>query len=238
MIVSHRHRFIYLRTEKTASTSLTDALKAVLGPEDKVYRSFTGKWVKMIGFNPGGLKRSFPGVFGLHFHAHAADVRRILGPDVFDSYYKFAVERNPWERQLSLYTHRIHRKGGKGKTVEEFDQDMRNPLWRLMHYSRLRNWDIYSIGNEVVADKVLRYENLRDDLQSVFDHLGIDEAVQLPVLNARHGGDRQHYSTYYSDATRDLVGRWYAREIAAFNYTFEDQRRAPVPGGAKNPITH
>jgi hypothetical protein len=36
MIVSHRHRFIFLRLPKTASTSLAIALSQFCGPEDTI----------------------------------------------------------------------------------------------------------------------------------------------------------------------------------------------------------
>ncbi len=219
MIISHRHKFIYLRTEKTASTSLTDALSKVVAEEDEVVKSFQGAFVDALPFHPGKLKRVFPKVFGLHPHAHARDVRAIVGPDVFDSYFKFAVERNPWERKVSLYHHREFKRKNKNP---DFDRDMRSPFYRLAHHTRLRNWDIYAIGNNVVADQVLRYENLGDELSPLLEKLGLSSEISLPRRNTSYEGKRAHYSTYYSDQTRDLIARWYRREIDAFGYRFED----------------
>ena len=36
MIISHRHRFIFVRTEKTAGSSVEQALAEVCGPEDVI----------------------------------------------------------------------------------------------------------------------------------------------------------------------------------------------------------
>jgi len=220
MIVSHKYKFIFLRTEKTASTSLTKALVDQIGDRDEVITSFKGNWVKYMPIHPGGLKRAFPRQFGLHFHAHAKDVRTAIGHKIFDSYYKFAVERNPWDRQVSLYFHRALRENYKNP---DFDRDMSSPIHRALYYTKLHNWDIYSIDNNIVADRVLRYENLAKEIPDLFRTLGIDHNTQLSHANPGFGGKRPHYSTYYTDKTRELVAKWYRREIDALGFSFEDQ---------------
>jgi hypothetical protein len=103
---------------------------------------------------------------------------------------------------------------------------MQSVVYRNTEYVRLNNWSIYAIGNEIVADRVIRYERLAEEIDEVFRTLGIPDPVALPRLRS-YAKERPHYSTYYSDATRDLVARWYGREIDALNYEFEsDDRRA------------
>jgi len=217
VIVSHRHKFIFLRTEKTGGTSLSRALMPILGPEDFHPAAGRPAWAKYSPIHHGALKRQLPEIFGLHGHATAAQVRRVVGRELFESYLKFAVERNPWDRQVSLYTHRQWK---RGKGPEGFDRDMRSPLYRNTEYCRLNNWAIYAIGDRVVADRILRYETLAEDVARLMADLGVAETLDLPRMRA-YNPDRPHYSTFYSDATRDLVARWYAREIAAFGYAFE-----------------
>jgi hypothetical protein len=222
MIVSHKYKFIYLRTEKTASTSLSTALEEILDTGDFVARPFQAKWVKRLPKSPGALKRHLPLMFGLHTHASASQARMVLGRKIFDSYYKFSVERNPWERQLSLYTQRIH-KEEKHKTVENFDTDMRDWFWRARYYTRLKNWPIYAIGDQVVADHVIQYHDLETGLRHVFDQIGIESTIELPRFRTSPSGERAPYARYYSAATRDLVANWYEREIKAFGYSFEGE---------------
>ena len=218
VIVSHKYRFIFLRTEKTASSSLMSALEKVAGPD--VLRSDMGRppWARYSPIHHGALKRHFPQWFGLHAHATARQVRGVVGQKVFDSYYKFAVERNPWDRQVSLY---VHREWKKGNGDANFDRDMRSFLYRSTEYTRLNNWSIYAIGDRIAVDRVLRYETLDEDLSEVLEHLGITEQLEMPRLR-RYRSGRPHYSTYYSKDTRDLVARWYAREIEALGYEFHD----------------
>ena len=42
---------------------------------------------------------------GTEFHEHmnARDVRRAIGPEVFDAYLKVTIVRNPWDREVSRY---------------------------------------------------------------------------------------------------------------------------------------
>lgn len=231
MIISHRYRFIFLRTEKTASTSLTAALREALG-EDALHAGLKRPaWAKYSPIHHGALKRNFPDLFGLHPHATARQVRRLLGPEIFDSYFKFAVERNPWERQVSLY---FHREWKKGNTSPDFDRDMRSVFYRNTEYVRLNNWSVYASGAHVAADRVLRYERLEDELAGLCETLSLPAPLSLPKLR-NYAADRAHYSSFYSDESRKLVAGWYAKEIEAFGYRFETPATAAQPeavGGA------
>lgn len=231
MIVSHKYRFIFLRTEKTGSTSLSAALGSVLDEHDLQATMRRPPWAKYSPIHHGALKRHFPQWFGLHTHATAAQVRDVLGRKTFDSYYKFAVERNPWDRQVSLYAHRQWK---KGRPADQFDRDMRSLLYRNTEYVRLDNWSVYAIGRDIVADRIIAYERLAEGIEELFTTLGIPALPDLPTLR-RYTKDRPHYSTYYGDATRDLVARWYAREIAALGYEFDSQERAARAAGAAYP---
>jgi len=226
VIVSHKYRFIFLRTEKTGGTSLTRALWPVLGDDDMRLESQRPAWARYSPIHHGALKRRLPELFGPHAHATAAQMRRVLGRKVFDSYFKFAVERNPWDRQVSLYNHRCWKTGRS----PNFDADMRSVWYRNTEYCRLNNWSIYAIGRTVVADRVLHYETLAQDIARLLDDLGIEEEVRMPHLR-QYRPNRSHYSTYYSAETRDLVARWYAREIEAFGYGFEEADTAASAAG-------
>jgi len=216
MIVSHTHKFIFLRTEKTAGSSLSQALKDLGQEGDFASDMSRPAWSKFSPVHHGSLKRKLPDFFGLHVHAHAAQARRVLGKEVFDSYLKFAVERNPWDRQVSLYMHRCWKTGRE----PNFDQDIRSLFYRSTEHVRLQNWPVYAIGDTVVADMILRYETFDQDLEDLWRALGI-EPLELPRKRSEYREDRPHYSTYYTEASRDLVGSWYAREIGALGYEFE-----------------
>lgn len=222
MIVSHKYRFIYLRTEKTGSTSLENLLREVMSPDEDPHAIYSTPLSRSLPVPTGWLRKTWPQHFGLHYHSPASDVRKALGAEVFDSYFKFAVERNPWERQLSLYYHRQGRK--EGTDLNRFNADMQSALFTTLHHVKLRNWQVYSIDNQVVADKVIRFETLQDDVTQVFQQIGLPHDGQLPRRNVSSGGTRAHYSTYYTDQTRDLIGQWYANEIAHFGFQFDDQR--------------
>ena len=226
MIVSHKYRFIFLRTEKTGGTSLTRALWPVLGPDDLRVASSRPAWATYSPIHHGALQRRLPELFGPHAHATAAQMRRVLGRKVFDGYFKFAVERNPWDRQISLYNHR----SWKTRRQSSFDRDMRSGWYRNTEYCRLNNWAIYAIGSEIVADRVLRYEHLAEDLAALLEELGVEEPVRMPRMR-QYAPGRPHYSSYYSKTTRDLVARWYAREIEAFGYRFETEEEAARAAG-------
>src|SRR4030042_1081897 len=102
----------------------------------------------------------------------AEDARALLNDDrVWRSYFKFAFDRNPWDRQVSFYHHRY-----RSETVP--------PSFRsFMHEdarARIDNYDIYSIDGEVAVDFVGRYESLADDLKLALGHVGLNLEAEVP----------------------------------------------------------
>ena len=67
MIVNHRYKFIFLRTEKTAGTSLYSVLKAISAPEDLVANRNRPAWAKHSPIPYGALQRTMPKFSGRMF---------------------------------------------------------------------------------------------------------------------------------------------------------------------------
>lgn len=228
MIISHEHRFIFLKTEKTGSSSVEAALGDLCGPNDVltlVHESDTvsaapGPRNDRLALGrlippPPGLKKLTPDLFGFYPHIRADQARRMVPRDIWNSYFKFAVERNPWDRQVSLFHHRQRR-----RPHLTFDRWLGCPIERSLHYVRLRNWDIYSIGGRLAVDHVIPYERLGEGLAEVLQHLGLRQRPALPRVNGQYRPTQDTYRPHYSDENRDRVGRWYRREVEAFGYTF------------------
>ncbi len=85
----------------------------------------------------------------------------------------------------------------------------------LTEHLRLDNRDRDPFRN---VDCVMRFENLGEDFRAVCATLKIAAPVSLPEYNRSR---RDHYSRYYDDDLRRLVGKRFADEIEKFGYTFE-----------------
>ncbi|REJ91712.1 MAG: hypothetical protein DWQ34_14220 [Planctomycetota bacterium] len=225
MIVSHKHKFIFLRTEKTAGSSLQLALAGLCGPDDMVtgtapykHQNQWPRWTTMMPAGMAPMRRRFPRHFGFHQHASISQVRDYFGDDVYRSYFKFTIERNPWDRQLSLYCHR-KRKLNETAPIK-FERDMRSPVYRGLHYTRLRNWEIYSIDDQVAVDYVIRFEDLDAGVRHVFKELGVSGDIELPRQRTRFRENKATYRDAYTPELRDMIGGWYRREIETFGYEF------------------
>lgn len=145
-------------------------------------------------------------------HIHAADACALIGEDVWKRYFKFAISRNPWDRQISIYY-----------WLQQNDAT-RLPFNRFMRredLARKNNFSSYSINGIVAVDRICRYEALRDEVQGVLAEVGIEQELTLP--RAKSGLRKTkglHYRDYYDDETREIVARWYACEIEVMGYTF------------------
>lgn len=230
MIVSHRHKFIYLKTIKTASSSMESLLSGVCGPDDIVTPTKESLMIHRSSVKAQNYALDHPMVpkrrlykrllrrperyyhpsVGYYEHMPAWRVRAYLGETHWNEYFKFTFERNPWDRQVSFYHYRCRDRARRNDSFEEFMEQKRR--------SFVDNWNIYTMDGEVVVDFLGRYESLEDDFTEIKERLGLPADLNLPEVNK--SSKTTTYHNYYNDYTRELVEQWYANEISECDYRF------------------
>lgn len=232
MIVSHAHKFIFLKTKKTAGTAIEAALSELCGPDDIItpYREDSERDRK--GRSPQNYridhplkpKRSLwrrlmrrperyyhPSV-GYYEHMPGSLVRTYVSEDVWRDYYKFAFDRNPWDRQVSWYLYKTKSKRAR-PSFERFMASRRRAF--------VDNHEIYMAEEDLAVDFIGRYENLEEDLNKALAAAGVKERITVPKVNVTPNKDASRdYRSYYTPELRELVAEWYAPEIKLLGYEF------------------
>jgi hypothetical protein len=203
-MLSFQKRFLFVHIPKTAGNSIQSIL-----------RNYSEDEIVALRDDQDGIER-----FGLRNpnykikkHSTLAEYRAALGEARFRDLYKFTCVRNPWDRMVSYYF-------GATSLIGAWDpQKFRKLILKAVSvadYLRLDKGESDPLGN---VDYIIRFENLADDFRAVSARLGIPDAP-LPQYNR---SNREHYSKYYDEELRELIGKRFAPEIDRFGYTFEER---------------
>ncbi|WP_018935327.1 sulfotransferase family 2 domain-containing protein [Thioalkalivibrio sp. ALJ24] len=242
MIVCHRHRFIFIKTRKTAGSSIEIALSRLCGPGDIVTRLSSERGEERLrqeegGYGPTGDRKPVLAHRGFREwrrlltqgqrarwrqHTTARTLRELLPSHVWDSYLKITVERNPWDRALSRYWWMKGRREEQGQT--DFPSVSEYLIWMEKNKPQwISNWAHYAIDDGLLVDRVLLYERLDSDLAELAQTLGVDATqLQLPEQKAKGGfrKDTRSYRDVLGQSDRTLIERVCQPEIRAFGYQF------------------
>ncbi|MGN2275058.1 sulfotransferase family 2 domain-containing protein [Priestia megaterium] len=213
MIISHKHKFIFLKTVKTAGTSIEISLSRYcdkediitpIAPEDEKMRARLN--VKPQNFMDSNNKqRKF-------FNHYRADkIKKTIGEDIWNSYYKFSFDRNPWDKVISHY----YFKTGKSKSGISFDQFLQANKFKGAY-----NYPIYTINDELSVDFLGKYENLNEDLTKICKEIGIPFDGWLPKAKGNFRKDQRHYRQLYSKNQKELIEQYFKKEIDLLGYDF------------------
>jgi hypothetical protein len=228
MIVSHKHRFIFLRSRKTGGTSLELALSAQCGETDIITTlnpMHDAERAAIGGLQPRNtdvpiwrhrlrdwnLIRQGKGRRAFWGHVEAPEMRAWLPRSVWQRYHKFAVERNPWDKAISLYWWSFRDDPDRPTMLEFFETAPQRVLSNLL---------FYSIDGVVVVDQVIRYESLAEEVTKLAALLGLESPLELPKAKSAIRKDRRHYRDILGPAEREVIARRCAREIELLGYEF------------------
>lgn len=203
MIVSHKHKFIFIKTRKTAGTSIEVFLSAHCGHHDIV-----------TPIRPHVEPHKPRNNEGFYNHMPGHEIRKQIGADKWHEYFKFCVERNPWDKVLSFY-HFINkfRHGGQ-LTLDAFFK-------AGLFCTDTPQYTEPADENSIIVDRVIRYEKLSSELSEVFRHLNIPFNGSLGVnAKSEFREDRRHYPEVLSEAQVQLITDAFQTEIQLFGYTY------------------
>jgi len=164
MIISHKYKFIYLRSQKTASTSIEVFLSAYCDDTDVVtiMTEETPEWHK------GNCK--------LNGHVSAYDVREHIGDEIFNDYYKFTSIRNPLDKMLSAYFWWLKNPHLAPPNCRPDGMSFSEWIMKydFNHTMAIFHHPYYKINGDIIADDYIRYETLENDLWRICGVLGIE----------------------------------------------------------------
>jgi len=220
-VISRKHHCIYIHIPKTAGTSIETMLGyhgAVLkrGWQDhrRLRNIQQAIWPLSRGrFMPADFAR-----FVAQRYKGGSRGFDFVSNSEFNSFFKFAIVRNPWDRVYSWYRNVIrdpfHQKELGFSPDRSFDDFVANQLdcWALMPQL---DWLVNEDGR-VELDYIGRFEALDDSLVDICRALGMRNEV-LP--HELHSGSSD-YRSAYSKNSRAVVAERYAKEISLFGYEF------------------
>jgi len=211
MIISHQNRFVFVKTRKTAGTSIEIVLSQNCGvtdiitpitPEDEEIRRMAG------GLGPQHYEPLF------YNHAPVQVAQNFLLETGRGPYFSFCVERNPFDKAISLYFWRTRNRSPRPDI---------NATIRSTPVELISNWNLYASGDTVLVDQIIRYEHLGADLSEVASRLGYASEIDIGGIQAKAGirANNLPPSQLLTPETIQWIANQCAREISYFGYSVE-----------------
>ena len=234
MIVSHKHKFIFVRPRKTAGTTMQNVLSKICGEDDII----------TSGYDDGNRnidKSCWDG----HPHPHLWDIKKLVGDDVWDDYYKFTFVRNPFDITVSRFFWNVSGKGQKGyETTKEgfrdwFEKYLSTDLFHDAKYYSANlaypflidarcvsdnNLPIFpqgTLNREISLDFIGRFENIQADFDFLCDNIGIDR-LQLRDKNSKTKTrkDKTNYREWYDEEMIEKINYKFEKDLDLLGYGF------------------
>jgi hypothetical protein len=230
MIINHRYKFIYIKTRKTAGTSLEIALSKfcdqndVITPiskEDEITRQELGyrgpqnykvpikyySKIDLLRLKKKGTAKEF------YKHSNANFIKKNVLPEVWDQYFKFTFERNPFDKALSFYFFEMK--------LENLNLELDYFLNSYAQIPRLSNWHMYTINDHPVCDYIGKYEQLDEGLDFLQEKLKLPDEINMPNAKGNFRTNREPYQSIISDSGRERIETVCAKEMVTFGYQWE-----------------
>jgi hypothetical protein len=207
MIISSKHRFIFVAVPKTGTHSVRRALREHMGHDDlEQVRLFVDKlfpWPELARLE--------------HGHISLSQVRPFVGEEDFGSFFKFAFVRNPFDRFVSYCAFMT-------REVGAFDRDpkgvMRHMLFRAPPMRHILFQPQYSFvadrDGRLLSDRIGRVEDMQQCYDEICTRIGIPSQPLEKANSSKHGDYRQ----YYDQQLVDGVAKLYGRDLSLFGYDF------------------
>ena len=225
MIISHKHKYIFIKTYKTASTSVEIALSKYCGPndiltplikEDELKRKefgYRGAQNYIIPFRSYSLRDCMRAFYQgkrlkLYNHVGADYVKRFIKSRYWKEYFKFCFERNPWDKMVSWYYW----------TYENEPRPSISEFLKTEGAQYLHGLNQYSDSSGILVDKVYFYEDLENAMIDISERLGLNEVPKLPRAKTEFRDRSKTYREMLSEDDKKLIESRFYKEIKLFNY--------------------
>ncbi|MCB1755348.1 MAG: sulfotransferase family 2 domain-containing protein [Gammaproteobacteria bacterium] len=225
IMISHRHKCIFIHIPKCAGTSIEEALGHLDGhtgrggQDHRSIRHLQPLQTNRFSLSNDNIYEIAKRLKRQYFKSELNHRNKYTVTDTqYDSYFKFTFIRNPWARAFSWYKavmrDEITKKGlritGNPSLEEALKTHAGKGLLKPQPY-----W-IKDFTGTIHLDYIGRFETLEDDFEEVRKKANLPE-IKLPHRLKGLGGE---YRKHYTETAKKIIAKIYEEEIALFKYTF------------------
>lgn len=194
MIISHSKKFIFIKSNKTASTSLQvflsqfldknqDIISKGLKEDNKKIYELSGiknqDWAfypkkkfieKILFFNK---KKKF------NHDTSIKDIIKFYGEEMINNYYKITIVRNPFDQIVSsINWHNYYRKVYANKSELPVNKLIGNYSKKFFQIEKER----LLFKKKILIDQIIKYENMEKDIDKLLKILDLKSKVKIQSL--------------------------------------------------------
>ena len=210
MLVSHLNEFIFIKTHRSASTSIEVLLQPFCTKDQSL---LTGKERQnsisdergIIGYRgPCANKK----LIVFRNYTSISELITQLGLETVNKYFKFCVVRDPWTKLVSAFMDQA-----KFKNFNDF---VRNRIH--IYY----DWPLYTVDDKPVMDFVIRFDYLKSDLKKALAKVGINTKIINNMQEFKKTKDKRRglkWKSFFDKNLDEMVQKHFEKEIVNFGFT-------------------
>lgn len=205
MYISPKYKFVFLRTPKTASSSLMDFFANNIDDPNAIYGPIED--TKDNGNLPKEVVEKYQKNYKIyHLTLQELCESGVLSAEDLNSYYNFAILRDPVDRQKSFYYFFRKWRGRKGPgTLEEYNMFVNEQGWFTGEpNSAIKQTDFLTVHG-VMKGEYWLYENLNDRLSEFMNKLNIDIKHPLKTFKADFRSDRENEFKFDKESVNKMA---------------------------------
>lgn len=199
MPINHKYKILFIHIPKCGGTSIEkffDMMDRKLLYYDLNAFKFDGVDFAMQHLTPKYLKQ------------------HEISSEIYHSYTKFTIVRNPYRRVVSEYMWR--HKSKKNKTEPDFYKWMRNYYKTIDNDHKLKQVDfIYDENGNKEVDYIMRLENITTEFPKFLDFISYKEEKKLQIINSTKSDE---YKYLLSDRCKEFIYDFYEEDFKMLNY--------------------
>ena len=200
MFINHTHKFIFIHIPKNGGTSIRNSFD-------------------INGYDKRVVRKPYP-------HDTSTEIREYCGEEVWNTFYKFAVVRNPYDRLVSFYHfHKSNQYTEPYGRERAFKYNFKDWVINIAKQEKRTEYAVQRSGGRIVGNtqfsylsmqpnKIIRFENLQEDFNEVCSDIGI-EPYELPHYNK---SEHEPFESYYDDELKEIVYGMFIVDFKRFRY--------------------
>jgi len=212
-MTNHELQCIFIHFPRTAGSSLEKFLMKtddIYGPKTSIYK------------NSEGVERRITE----HHHTNASDYQKQNGKEIWKNYFTFSFVRNPWDWFVSNFywdLFQYDKAKSEGRAIKyrrRFIVDECNSDFTtyVRKGAARPDWFVFTQAKDFIGnvEYIGRFENLNNDMTTICNRLGVFY-TGFPHENKMN---REHYTKYYDNTTKEIVYNIFKEDIEHFGYSY------------------